>query len=205
MTRRSIPGKHPTTPRPSRYLGHKSTDTVSPLTDPICLPLLQFLTIACPHMAGSSSGRSPQNAPPLSLPPAVLHTSSDPHPDSAEAVDRERNSFAQELSPINQPTSHEIYSPSPVREPSLRTSVSHTPSEETATTATDPLGPSARDLRRYRLQRQVPHWYDPVVKFWTTHIRVVVDERVGGSHRDHLGLSIFSGLASSKINEECST
>ncbi|ORY05078.1 hypothetical protein BCR34DRAFT_448932, partial [Clohesyomyces aquaticus] len=39
--------------------------------------------------------------------------------------------------------------------------------------------------RRYRLRRQVPHWYDPVVKFWESQISVTIDE---GSHRDHLAL-----------------
>jgi uncharacterized membrane protein YidH (DUF202 family) len=31
----------------------------------------------------------------------------------------------------------------------------------------------------------VPHWYDPIVKFWTAQISVTIDE---GSHRDHLAL-----------------
>ncbi|KAF1997574.1 hypothetical protein P154DRAFT_396310, partial [Amniculicola lignicola CBS 123094] len=39
--------------------------------------------------------------------------------------------------------------------------------------------------RRYRLARQVPHWYDPIAKFWTSQIRITVDS---GAHRDHLAL-----------------
>lgn len=142
-------------------------------------------------MAGASSSQLPQDTPPLSLPPAALHASSDPHPDSTEAVDRERYSVAQELSQVNNSTGYEAEAASPAREPSLHTTVSHSPSEATATTATDPLGPDARDLSRYRLRRQVPHWYDPIVKFWTTQISVAVDMHVAGSHRDHLGLSVL--------------
>lgn len=31
----------------------------------------------------------------------------------------------------------------------------------------------------------MPHWYDPVVKFWKNQISVTIDE---GAHRDHLGM-----------------
>lgn len=31
----------------------------------------------------------------------------------------------------------------------------------------------------------MPHWYDPVVKFWTTQVSLTMDE---GSQRDHLAL-----------------
>ncbi|KAF2277433.1 uncharacterized protein EI97DRAFT_374682 [Westerdykella ornata] len=30
-----------------------------------------------------------------------------------------------------------------------------------------------------------PHWYDPIVKFWTRHISLTIDE---APHRDHLAL-----------------
>ncbi|KAF1959170.1 hypothetical protein CC80DRAFT_406882 [Byssothecium circinans] len=52
-------------------------------------------------------------------------------------------------------------------------------------TASDSLGPDENNSRRLRLKRQVPHWCDPLVKFWNTQVNVIIDE---GAHRDHLAL-----------------
>lgn len=49
----------------------------------------------------------------------------------------------------------------------------------------DSDGPDEDNGRRYRLRRQTPHWYNPVVKFWKTQVSVSIDE---GQHRDHLAL-----------------
>jgi hypothetical protein len=47
------------------------------------------------------------------------------------------------------------------------------------TTAAD-----SADMRRYRLCRQTPHWYDGMLKFWQREVSVKVD---AGTRRDHLG------------------
>jgi hypothetical protein len=152
-------------------------------------------------MTGPTS--SPSQAPPLSLPPAFLHGDADAlHPDSEEFVRGESHRTAKELDPIYEPgasTSRSKHpkAPSAFRSPSLRSRgvvSAHSspyhggipyPSSE-APTAQDSEGPEAHDARRYRLRRQVPRWYDPIVRFWTRHVSVTIDE---GSHRDHLGRS----------------
>jgi hypothetical protein len=139
----------------------------------------------------AASGSTPEVASPA-LPPAVLHGTSRLHPDSLEAIDRERSAIAQELEPIDTSATNVPPIPSLSHEPSVRTSASCGRSIGTATTATDPLGPDSRDMRRYRLRRQVPRWYDPITKFWRSQISIAVDERVGGSHRDHLGLYTYT-------------
>ncbi|KAF2650179.1 hypothetical protein K491DRAFT_697514 [Lophiostoma macrostomum CBS 122681] len=144
---------------------------------------------------------SPPQAPPFTLPPAFLHGASDTlHPDSEEFVRGEAHRTAKELDPIYEPgasTSRSKHpkAPSAFRTPSLRArgasansspyhgGVPSIPSE--VTTAQDSDGPEAQDVRRYRLRRQIPHWYDPIVRFWTRHVSVTIDE---GSHRDHLAL-----------------
>lgn len=152
---------------------------------------------------------APPHAPPLTLPPAVLHsTSSRPHPDSEEAVREERHRTAKELEPFgisgtSKPISTQHLSPNEPRarhSPTLRSrgasarssprygGRSYCPS--LAPTAVDSEGPDVHDVRRYRLTRQVPHWYDPVAKFWTSQVSITIDE---GSHRDHLGKRILGG------------
>lgn len=146
------------------------------------------------------SHRPPPQAPPLRLPPAVLHNhvpQPQPHPDSEESVQRERHRTSRELEPIREfsaiKTSSSEHHPSPhapqARAPSMRSrgtlqldSPHYGPSQ--ISTAPDSDGPDAGDARRYRLQRQAPRWHDSVVRFWTGQVSVTIDE---GSHRDHLG------------------
>ncbi|KAF2118403.1 hypothetical protein BDV96DRAFT_385459 [Lophiotrema nucula] len=142
----------------------------------------------------------PSRLLPLELPRGVLHgASSEPHPDSEEAVRRESIRTAQELSPIGEQSSSEhaagihigqtgprargSLSIRPLSSGTSRRSSRHSHSE--VSTAPDSQGPEGYHVRRYRLRRQVPHWYDPIVKFWTTHVSLTIDE---GSHRDHLAL-----------------
>ncbi|KAF2186968.1 hypothetical protein K469DRAFT_629751 [Zopfia rhizophila CBS 207.26] len=144
---------------------------------------------------------SPPRAPPLELPLAVLHSApSPPHPDSEEFRQSDRYRTAQELESVALPksSSSKHLSPNalhPLRSPSLRSrgnSIRSSPfrgglarrNSEISTVA-DSLGPEGRDERRHQLRRQVPHWHDPIVKFWKTQVSITIDE---GSHRDHLAL-----------------
>jgi uncharacterized membrane protein YidH (DUF202 family) len=45
-----------------------------------------------------------------------------------------------------------------------------------------------------RSDRRPPHWYDPITRFWTTHISLTIDK---GAHRDHLGTSFPTAAATS--------
>ncbi|KAH7399619.1 hypothetical protein BKA66DRAFT_508491 [Pyrenochaeta sp. MPI-SDFR-AT-0127] len=47
--------------------------------------------------------------------------------------------------------------------------------------------PGASEIGRLstRSSLKVPHWYDPITKFWTTHVCPSMDE---GAYRDHLAL-----------------
>ncbi|KAF2013325.1 hypothetical protein BU24DRAFT_234965 [Aaosphaeria arxii CBS 175.79] len=140
--------------------------------------------------------------PSLGLPPSGLSTAQEPHPDSEEFVRHERRRVASELDTIQSPNASLA---NPSREPSTTPSYQHyqdtrsrgsdrnpstiwrrtaTPSASDITTIPDSEGPEANDTRRYRLQRQATHWYDPVVRIWTSQISITIDE---GSHRDHLG------------------
>jgi hypothetical protein len=154
-----------------------------------CRPIPSLRVSNPPFPRMTDQHHSPQDAPPLALPPAVLHFGArapEPHPDSREAVDDDRYRTARELRPIQGTDSYSATT-SPVirsRGTSLRPVPTH--GESPVTTAVDSLGPDAQNVRRYRLERQVPHWYDPVVKFWKSQVSVTIDE---GSHRDHLGLS----------------
>jgi hypothetical protein len=154
-------------------------------------------------MTEPTSSSDPPPAPLLVLPPAFLHGRAVDvlHPDSEEFVRGEAHRTAKELDPIFEPgastdvTSKHPRGPSAFRSPSLRArggsahsppyhgALSRIPSSQ-APTIPDSEGPDGHDARRYRLRRQIPHWYDPVVRFWKRHISVTIDE---GSHRDHLG------------------
>jgi hypothetical protein len=153
-------------------------------------------------MTDPGPSSTPLQASPLALPrPALAYGSSLSHPDSEEAVRSERY-VAQELGPISetdasrdwQLSDHVAPPPSSIRSrgalrlsPLLPPHLSRHISE--VTTEPDSQGPEDDDVRRYRLARQVPHWYDPIVKFWTSQIRITVDS---GAHRDHLGIGPFS-------------
>lgn len=131
------------------------------------------------------------------------------HPDSEEAVRIERQRVAQELEPFQRRTASRITSQASnkrgdvsvqPRDPSHRSSnASNAPLqnreslESYATTQPD-LSPSQGSSIREN------HWYSPIMKFWTTHVRfdtttilhdaplthnsLTIDE---GAHRDHLG------------------
>jgi hypothetical protein len=151
---------------------------------------------------------SPPRAPPLTLPaPSLNFATQEPHPDSEEYRQRDKHRTARELESIYEqsgsPRSQTTYNLSPnapqARHPrstrsransgrssSYRGGTRPCPSE--APTAPDSEGPDAHDDRRYRLRRQVPHWYDPAVKFWRSQVSVTIDE---GQHRDHLGMQCY--------------
>ncbi|KAF2636211.1 hypothetical protein P280DRAFT_410070 [Massarina eburnea CBS 473.64] len=109
----------------------------------------------------------PSQAPPLELPAAALNALlPEPHPDSEESIQLDRYRTAQEL---------DVYPGDLGRRPSE------------ISTVIDSLARREHHGRRYRhrLRRQVPHWYDALVKFWTTQVDITIDE---GAHRDHLAL-----------------
>jgi hypothetical protein len=149
----------------------------------------------------------PSKASAFALSAAILHTDDSAHPDSEAFVKRERHRLSRELKTVYElespePSSHKQLPPSAPRtipassirscrssgRSSLRAGNTSSPSSHLsqATTAEDSQGPEAQGSGRYRLRRQVPHWYDPVVKFWTSQVSVTIDE---GSYRDHLGTS----------------
>ncbi|KAF2736609.1 hypothetical protein EJ04DRAFT_489485 [Polyplosphaeria fusca] len=140
---------------------------------------------------------------PLRLPPAALHDVNALHPDSDESVQQERHRVARELITLHendgarQSSGLEVTRSSPEAHGSTsihsRATLGpvpvhygrNSPQPSGTSTVADPDGPEGYHIARYRLRRQVPHWYDPVARFWTTHISLTIDE---GSHRDHLAL-----------------
>jgi len=151
---------------------------------------------------------SPPPPPPFMLSaPSLDFTTPEPHPDSEEFRQGNRHRTSRELESIYEQSGSQRPQTTPHTSPnapqprrSYRTRsransgrnssyCSRTwscPSE--APTALDPEGPDGHNDRRHRLRRQVVHWYDPVVKFWTTQVSVTIDE---GHHRDHLGTKYF--------------
>lgn len=115
---------------------------------------------------------------------AALHhcTHRASHPDSVEAVQRERQRVAQELQPFER---HQLsiatsYASSEhqLQDTSLRTRPA---SNRNSTASREPLQ-RTESLESYATtQADVPrsrcssireqHWYSPIVKFWTTHVR----------------------------------
>jgi hypothetical protein len=147
---------------------------------------------------------SPPSQPlPLELPPAVLHAhSSPPHPDSIEYIESDRYRTAEELGPIGEnssvqqdggyrKSSKSSISNNEHTSPSVRSRHSSTrrSSQWTSATASDNEDSHTGTVSRTESTRQVPNWYDPITKFWTSQISVTIDE---GSHRDHLGMFIPS-------------
>jgi hypothetical protein len=128
----------------------------------------------------------------LNLSRAVLQapTHREPHVDSEEAVQYERRRVSQELESISRHEYPGLNAADSLRSrnaPSVVTSQEHL-QRHTSTAShlsTQPDLPSASS------GTTVPHWFDPVVKFWTTHISIIIDER---AHRDHLGSSSRTGL-----------
>lgn len=146
---------------------------------------------------------SPPPPAPLALPPAaVLSTArSPPHPDSEESRQKDRHRTAKELEHISHSNSPRISiqqspnvgpQPSSSRSPYIRARGGSTRSSpylrsrpraySNATTAPDEEGEGEQS--RYRLRRQKPRWYDPIVKFWKSQISPSIEE---GAYRDHLG------------------
>jgi hypothetical protein len=141
-------------------------------------------------------------APQLDIAPATLHapTGREPHVDSEEAVQYERRRVSRELDPIcHQDSSRRISNAlhTPRTEASLRSrnaslldtiaSQEHIRrASSNLSTQPDVPGASATGAQSTRSSVREPHWYDPVTKFWRTHISLSIDE---GAHRDHLGTS----------------
>jgi hypothetical protein len=154
------------------------------------------------------SDRNLPHAEALNLASAALHARAhdEPHPDSEDAVRHERRRVSKELESIH---GERVVTPSPdsPREAHARPTFSLRSHNTSLHSSVDG---SREELRRYastiggtstqadteegshpgagslRSGRSIPHWYDPIVKFWTSHISLIIDE---GAHRDHLGTS----------------
>jgi hypothetical protein len=128
-------------------------------------------------------------------------TRREPHVDSEEAVQYERQRVSRELEPIRRrdfveqssearrssriDTSSRPRNASPRISSASRDHLRHRASN--ASVQADVPGASVMGARSTRSSVKEPHWYDPVAKFWRTHISLTIGE---GAHRDHLGMSI---------------
>ena len=145
---------------------------------------------------------NPAQATPLEHPPAALnaHTRPPPHHDSEEAVQYERRRVSRELEPIvhhsssRQSTGTTRLQQATPSFASLRSRNASTSREHLtrhasaisgASTQPDIPGASEDGGQSSRSALRVPHWYDPIVGFWTRHICPTIDE---GAFRDHLGM-----------------
>ncbi|PVI02472.1 hypothetical protein DM02DRAFT_589349 [Periconia macrospinosa] len=112
----------------------------------------------------------PSHASPLTLPPAHLTTA---HHDSEEALQYERHRIAQELDTIPRDT----------------VATSHTNHRSTGTTAGFTTPNQEQHIsNKFILFPLIGFFlsqYKSIVKFWTSHINVAIEE---GAHRDHLAL-----------------
>jgi hypothetical protein len=151
-----------------------------------------------------------RNLPQLELPTATtLHapTYRKPHIDSEEAVQYERRRVSRELEPIYPNESSRQSSEAPQTGPShaslrsrntsLQDSAAsrerlrrHSSATSGASTQLDVPGASQDGARSSRTSTRVPHWQNPITRFWNTHISITIEE---GAHRDHLG--IFAALS----------
>ncbi|KAF9699464.1 hypothetical protein EKO04_002257 [Ascochyta lentis] len=116
------------------------------------------------------------------------------HPDSEEAVQIERKRVAQELQPFEY---HGLSIATPhVSSEHLDASIRARQTSNRNSTASNAPLQDRESLESYATtQPDVPcstssslrekHWYSSVVKFWTTHVSLTIDE---GAHRDHLAL-----------------
>lgn len=153
--------------------------------------------------------RNPAHATPLELPPAALNAPlhRKPHPDSEESVQYERQRVSRELEPYVHSSSRPSTDTSrPPRatpsfaslrsrnaaqrnsaDPSQEHLARHDSTTSNATTQPDIPGASEAGRLSTRSFVKVPHWYDPIARFWTTHVCPSMDE---GAYRDHLGTFI---------------
>lgn len=149
-----------------------------------------------------SDPTSSRALPPLDLPSAALHyhAHAEPHPDSEDAVRYERQRFSKELVPVHReriagadeahatPTFASLRS----RDTSLRSSMHG--SRDDLRRRTSGVDSTSTQVDGYEDRDdgeevdRTERWYNPLVRFWTTHISLSIDE---GAHRDHLGTSPF--------------
>jgi hypothetical protein len=116
------------------------------------------------------------NPPRVTPPLATLNTLVKAlHPDSEEALQYERHRSAQELDTI-------LVDTSPTGDNSFRSrSLQSSSGRSRASTAADTHRTHPEDETWLRpLLRQC----NPMVKFWTTHVSIAIED---GAHRDHLG------------------
>jgi len=128
---------------------------------------------------------------------AALHarTHREPHVDSEEAVQYERQRVSRELEPVYPHESatqsseglHTSRTEASVRSrnASLRDSiVSQEHLQRQASDDSTQPDDSGANEDDGRSSIREPHWYDPFTKFWSRHVSITIDE---GAHRDHLG------------------
>lgn len=128
------------------------------------------------------------------------------HPDSEEAVQIERQRVARELEPFgprftSRATSHaSSHGHSRTRQTShISATASNAPLQDRDTLESYAAAQPDAIRSQGSSVREV-HWYSPVVNFWTTHVRYVVNMQCQlnpltqhsltideGAHRDHLG------------------
>lgn len=162
---------------------------------------LHTTTLVSRMQTGSMSVPAPPRAvSPLGLPAAALHdrAHAEPHPDSEVAVRYERQRYSQELGPVRRERTTTLNEPRAI--PSLNSIRSRNALLCSSTNdSTEDLRRHASDISITSAQVNVyqegpgrdevartERWYDPVVKFWTAHVSLSIDE---GAHRDHLGIS----------------
>ncbi|KAF1932323.1 uncharacterized protein M421DRAFT_289262 [Didymella exigua CBS 183.55] len=127
---------------------------------------------------------------------AVLHdcTRRISHPDSEEAVQIERQRVAQELEPFSyqkksRATSYAARQPHDG--PSRTRQTLHTSSTASNAPLRDRVSLESRVTTQSNATRsqsnsiRAIYWYSKVVRFWTTHVSLTIDD---GAHRDHLGI-----------------
>lgn len=150
--------------------------------------------------------------PRFELPSAALMapTHREPHVDSEETVQYERQRVSQELEQYHLPsvpggspeeTTYTTEDPSNYATP--RSVRSRNASPRSRTISQEHLRPrtsveidvSSREYvgeagrQSIRSSVKTMHWYDPVISFWTRHVSIAIEE---GSHRDHLGTCLSS-------------
>jgi uncharacterized membrane protein YidH (DUF202 family) len=187
-------------------MGFDTNTTITPsdCTSPHNVPcrnnhdfhIAKYVFSASIHWSVSSTTER-MTAPQLELPSAALHAPAhgEPHVDSEEAVQYERRRVSRELEPMysqdasrqNSEAPHaslrsrnaSMYSASTSHE-RLRNRNSDVSDADTVPDAHDSEGAA----RSTRSSIHVPHWYDPITKFWRSHVSITIDD---GAHRDHLG------------------
>lgn len=143
--------------------------------------------------------RAPRPASPLELPPAALHarTHNESHPDSEESTQRERQRVSRELDSLHlHGVSTSSYAPTGSRNVPVRSATTsreylqrRTSALSSASTQAEVDVPHGEDASQREVREK--HWYNTIVKFWTTHISLTIGE---GAHRDHLGTIFYQLL-----------